>query len=255
MNKTLHRPSRSASWDGVADWYTGWAGRDGSWYHRNIAVPLLLELLDLKAGERLADLGCGHGILAPHVAQRGAGMIGVDLSPKLIATARRQHGSRARFVVGNATALPAIPGLEDGSFDAAAFLLSIQDIAPLEGAIREAARLLRPGGRLAMVMLHPCFRVPRQSGWGFDEQRALHYRRVDSYMSELAVPMQGYGGGRTTRSYHRPLGAYFAALEGAGLTVTALREACDTGTGPRKAERRAMREFPLMLGLGARKAG
>ncbi len=252
MQKKTKRPG-SASWEGVADWYAGWVGRDGSWYHRNLAVPSLMELLQLKRGERLADLGCGPGILAPPVRKAGASMVGVDLSPRLIEVARRNHGRLAQFVVGDATALPAAPELAPGTFDAASFLLSIQDIDPLDRAIASAAGLLKHGGRLGIVMLHPCFRVPRQSGWGFDEGRALHYRRVDSYTTELAVPMQEYGRGRTTRSYHRPLSAYFTALRRAGLVVTELCEVADTAREPDKAARRAMAEFPLLLGLRAEK--
>src|SRR5690606_22364697 len=100
---------------------------------------------------------------------------------------------------------------------------------------------------------HPCFRVPRQSGWGFDEGRALHYRRVDSYTTELAVPLQEYGNGRSTRSYHRPLAAYVDALRRAGFVVTGLSEIADTASEPDKATRRAMAEFPLLMGLRAEK--
>lgn len=243
--------ARSQSWDPVASWYAGWAGRNGSHYHRTIAVPLMLELLSLKGGERLADFGCGHGILAPPVADLGARYIGVDLSSRLLAEARRHHARHGRFVLGDATQLPDHKLLTPGAFDAAAFLLSIQDINPLAAAIAEAARLLRPGGRLGLVMLHPCFRIPRQSGWGWDEGRGLKYRRLDSYLSALAVPMQEHGQG-TTRSYHRPLGDYVAALNAAGLAVTGIKEVADNpGSQDKRADKRATREFPLFLGMKA----
>lgn len=250
MKKNLNR-ARSQSWDAVAHWYAGWTGTNGSRYHRTFAVPLLLELLDPRAGEHIADLGCGPGILAPPVAARGARFIGVDLSPKLIAEARRNHGRVGRFHVGDATNLPRHADLPAGGFDGASFLLSIQDINPLEDAMDNAARLLKPGGRLAMVMLHPCFRVPRQSGWGWDEGRGLKFRRLDSYLTPLAVPMQSHASG-TTRSYHRPLGAYAEALGKAGLALTGIREVSDLpGQGDIKADRRAAGEFPLFLGLRA----
>jgi len=252
-SKNTFRRARSQSWDPVARWYAGWAGPEGSHYHRTLAVPLLLELLALNTGDRLADLGCGHGILAPPVAGLGARYVGVDLSSRLIAEARRNHARHGRFLVGDATQLPGHRLLADGGFDAVSFLLSIQDINPLEAAVAEAARLLRPGGRLGMVMLHPCFRIPRQSGWGWDEGRGLKFRRLDSYLSPLAVPMQEHGQG-TTRSYHRPLGDYVAALNAAGLAVTGIREVADwPGERDSRADRRAAREFPLFLGLRAEK--
>ncbi|HEY9011712.1 MAG TPA: class I SAM-dependent methyltransferase [Devosia sp.] len=253
MQRNRNRPASSASWEGVADWYTGWVGKKGSVYHRRLAVPLLMDLLKLRRGERLADLGCGPGILAPAVRQAGAQMVGIDLSSRLIDVARSNHGRLAQFVVGDVTRLPAVPELAPQSFDAASFMLSIQDIDPLAPAVASAATLLKPDGRLAIVMLHPCFRVPRQSSWGFDEKRALTYRRVDSYATELAVPMQGYGDGRTTRSYHRPLSSYFAALGQHGFAVTSLREASDLVRSPDKSARRGNAEFPLLLGLLAEK--
>lgn len=253
-SNTINR-ARSQSWDAVAHWYAGWTGTNGSRYHRTIAVPLLLELLDPRAGERIADLGCGPGILAPPLAERGASMVGVDLSPRLIAEARRNHGRHGRFLVGDVTQLPVHADLPAAGFDAASFLLSIQDINPLDAALASAGRLLKPGGRLGIVMLHPCFRVPRQSGWGWDEGRGLKFRRLDSYLTPLAVPMQAHAGG-TTRSYHRPLGAYAEALAAAGLALTGLREVGDLpDRGDSKADRRAAGEFPLFLGLKAVKLG
>lgn len=251
--KSIFHAAGSQSWDGVAEWYAGWAGPFGSTYHKTLAIPLMMELLALKAGERVADLGCGPGVLAPPVTTAGGHLTGIDLSPRLIAHARRAHGRAAHFMVADVTRLPANPDLGAGRFDAATFLLSLQDIDPLEKAIRSAAWLLKPGGRLAVVMLHPCFRVPRQSGWGWDDRRALRYRRVDSYLTRLAVPMQPHGGkrGGVTRSYHRPLEAYFAAFEANGLALTALREIADVHRKGTRADKRAIGEFPLFLGLKA----
>ncbi|MCD7059259.1 class I SAM-dependent methyltransferase [Pelagibacterium xiamenense] len=250
---TPRRTRRSQSWEGVADWYAGWAGPKGSRYHRTLAVPLLLDLLQPGAGEALIDLGCGPGVLAPPVAATGMAYTGLDLSPSLISIARRHNGRAGRFVVGDATRAAAVPGLRQGTFDAASFLLSIQDIDPLTEALASAARLVHGSGRVVIVMLHPCFRVPRQSGWGWDEGRKLRYRRVDSYLSDLEVPMQPHHSGKgVTRSYHRPLGAYIAALSSHGFAVTALREVRDIEkSGAPPAERRAAGEIPMLLGLRA----
>src|SRR5262245_34296944 len=84
---------------------------------------------------------------------------------------------------------------------------------------------LRSGGRLVILMTHPCFRVPRQSGWGWDEERKLRFRRVDRYLTPLAVPLKPYAGGRgATRSYHRPLEAYVSGLANRGLLIDRLLE-------------------------------
>jgi SAM-dependent methyltransferase len=253
--RSRNGPSRS--WDPIAAWYSGWVGSEGSRFHRLLAVPALLRMLQPKSGERILDLGCGPGVLAPYFERAGAFLIGVDSSPRLIAIARRRHGQIGRFLVGDATRLERHRDLSPASFDAAAFLLSIQDIEPLADAIRSAAWALRSQGRVAILMTHPCFRVPRQSGWGWDEKRALRFRRVDRYLSPLAVPMQQYSGGKPgfTCSYHRPLEDYFAALMTNGFIVDGLREvaAAEIEAGPEanRATVAACREFPLFLALRA----
>ena len=134
-----------------------------------------------------------------------------------------------------------------------AFLLSIQDIDPLDDALASATWALRPGGRIVVLMTHPCFRVPRQSGWGWDEGRQLRFRRVDSYLGPLAVPMKAHGGG-ATRSYHRPLSAYVNGLAACGMYVEGIREIPRPSEAPgpnARAERRASEEIPLFLGLRA----
>ena len=258
--KNQAQPAGSESWNPVADWYTGWVGVEGSEHHRRLAIPALLELLRPARGEHVLDVGCGPGVLAPHVAAAGAHYTGVDASPRLVRFARRHHGAHGRFLVGDATRLGDSADVKAAAFDAAAFLLSIQDIDPLEDALACAAWALRPGGRIVLLMMHPCFRIPRQSGWGWDAGRRLRYRRIDRYLAPLAVPMKGYAGGRgVTRSYHRPLCAYVNGLAAHGLFVDCVREVPTfkaPAPGPHaRAERRAAEEIPLFLALRAVKGG
>src|SRR5205807_2443790 len=112
-----------------------------------------------------------------------------DASPRLIQITSRRHGARGRFLLGDARALAATPGLAGASFDGVVFMLSLQDMDPLDAVLASAAWALRPGGRLVLLLGHPAFRVPRQSGWGWDAGRKLRYRRVDRYLTPLPVPM------------------------------------------------------------------
>ena len=240
-------------WDPVAQWYDGWVGKGGSEHHRQLALPAVLELLRPQPGEQVLDIGAGQGVLAPHIAEAGAKYTGVDVSPTLLEMARKHHGEQGWFLQGDARHLQRIPGLSRASFDAVVFLLSVQDIDPLHEAIEAAAWVLRDGGRAVILMTHPCFRVPRQSGWGFDDNRKLRYRRVDSYLSPLPVPMKAYGGpgGGVTISHHRPLSDYVNTLGAFGLLIDALEEIATHKAGRDKAERRANQEIPLFMGLRA----
>lgn len=252
------RPASPTSWDAVAHWYDGWVGEEGSEYHREIAVPTLLDLLEPQPGENILDIGCGQGVLAQYIAEARARYTGVDASPRLVELARRRHGKEGRFLLGNACNLCDVPGLAEGSYDAVTFLLSLQDMDPLDDVLRSAAWSLKPGGRLVALIMHPAFRVPRQSGWGWDEGRKLQYRRVDRYLTPLPVPIKRLDGSRPTRSFHRPLSAYVNSMAACGLVVDNMLEVPahrvkSPRAGDDKAAEMARREIPLFLGLRAKK--
>ena len=249
---------RETSWERVATWYDGWVGDGGSAYHRQLAIPAMLELLDPGPGEQLLDVGGGQGVLAPPLVEAGASVTVVDVSAKLIAAAKRRHRSLrgARFLVGDARRLPALADLEPAAFDAATFLLSIQDMDDLPAVVRGVDWALKPVSRVVLLMTHPAFRQPRHSGWGYDESRKLTYRRVDAYLGEMAVPMKSLGGGPPTRSFHRPISAYVNTLADAGFATDAMLELADLpperrpGRGTRGDER-ANAEIPIFLALRA----
>ncbi len=249
------RRGPGTSWDPLASWYDGWVGREGSHFHRKIAVPAVLDLLRPQKGERILDIGAGQGVLAPGILARQAEYTGVDASARLIAMARKHHPT-VRFIVGDARYLAAIRELSPESFDAAVFLLSIQDMEPLDQVLDSAAWALREGGRLIVLMTHPAFRVPRQSGWGWDSKRKLRYRRIDRYLTTLKVPMKAYPGkgGGVSHSYHRSLSTYVDGLAEAGFVIERIRELPTykkVRSARAKAENMANQEFPLFLALRA----
>jgi ubiquinone/menaquinone biosynthesis C-methylase UbiE len=246
------------SWEPLANWYDGWMGKDGSIHHRKLAVPAVMELLDPRPGDRILDIGAGQGVLAPAIHAAQAHYIGVEASPTLLRQAQRYHGTSGTFLQGDARHLTALPELERASFDAAVFLLSIQDMDPLTSVLEGAAWMLRGGGRVVILMTHPCFRVPRQSGWGWQEERKLQYRRIDRYLTPLSIPLKAFPGRKqgTSMSFHRPLQHYINGLAECGLLVDRMKEITTykTATGPRaKAENLANQEIPLFLGLRSRK--
>ena len=255
QRRRRQEPSARTSWDPVAEWYAGWVGPEGSEHHRRLAIPAVLDMLHPQPGEEVLDIGAGPGALAPHIAEAGARYTGVDASPRLLEAARRQHGSSGRFILGDAARLAALPELRAGAFDGVVFLLSIQDMEPLDDVLRSAAWALREGGRAVLLMTHPCFRVPRQSGWGWDEGRKLRYRRVDRYLTPLPVPMKAYGDGGATRSFHRPLEMYVNGLAVERMLVDYMWEIPTYKRAPpgpqASAENLAHSEIPLFLGLRA----
>jgi len=243
-------------WDPVAGWYDKLVGDKGSDYHRHVILPAALRLLAVKPGERVLDLCCGQGVLIPLLLEAGAAAVtGVDASPQLIASAgkRFEKDQRVRFHVADACA----PGpWADGSHDAAACIMAVHDVPDLPAMARQTAAALKPGGRFVAIFMHPCFRIPQQAHWGWDEGRKLQFRRVDRYGVPQEIPIvthPGQGGGLTTTFYHRPVGEVLTAFGKAGLAVTECEELFShrrSQPGPRaKGENRAVREFPVFLAI------
>ena len=259
MTNRGRRPGAAeTSWERVATWYDGWVGDHGSVYHRELAIPATLDLLQPQPGEEILDVGGGQGVLAPYLVDAGASVTVVDGSAKLISAAKRRHRSLrgARFLVGDARRLQAVADLEAGSFDAAVFLLSIQDMDRLDDVVAGVDWALADRSRVVLLMTHPAFRQPRHSGWGYDEGRKLTYRRIDAYLGEMAVPMKSLGGGLPTRSFHRPISAYVNALADAGFFTDAMLELPDLPPDVRpgratRGDARAATEIPIFLGLRA----
>ncbi len=238
----------------MANWYDATIGIRGSPHHRKVAIPTVMRLADPRPGDLILDVGCGQGVLAHHVLKAGARYLGVDASAAMIRHARKRREG-VSFEVGDARDLAGTTSVDPISCAAVVFMLSVQDMDPLDQVVASAADVLAPGGRLVLFMVHPAFRPPRGSGWGFDPQRKLPYRRIERYLTPSAVPMKEYaevgaGPRGATISFHRPLQDYFAAVTAAGLVVDALEEFPDP-VGEEK--ERGSAEIPLFLAVRARR--
>ncbi|GAA0594116.1 hypothetical protein GCM10009416_35620 [Craurococcus roseus] len=115
------------------------------------AVGPLLDAVGAAPGTRLLDIACGTGALAAEAARRGAGAIGMDFAPTMVAEAARRHPG-VDFRVGDAEAIP----LPDASVDAVTCSFGMLHMERPERVLAEVARVLRPGeGRFAMTAWAP----------------------------------------------------------------------------------------------------
>lgn len=115
------------------------AGLDRSW--RRLTVEAVVQ-----PGDRVLDACCGTGDLALAAEREGAIVTGLDFSTEMLVRARRKSET-VTWVRGDLLALP----FEDASFDAATVGFGVRNVADLEAGLRELRRVLRPGGRLAIL--------------------------------------------------------------------------------------------------------
>lgn len=247
-------------WGDVADWYDQLVGEAGSEYHREIVLPGVLRLLGKQvfSGERCLDVACGQGVLCRLLRELGMEMTGVDAAAELIDAARQRGPSNIHYHVADAKDLGFLP---EDHFDAACCVLAIQNIHPIQPVFAGVAQRLRAGGRFIVVMMHPCFRGPHETSWGWDPaQGGVQYRRVDRYLLPRKTPITTHPGkdaSQYTWTFHKPIEAYVKALRTAGLLVDAIEEwpSHKTSTsGPRAAaENAARKEIPMFMAIRALK--
>ena len=117
--------------------------------------PHTVERAGIAEGERVLDIGCGPGNNATiHAARTGAKVTGLDLTPELLDAGREnaaEAGVEIEWIEGDAEQLP----FEDESFDVVISTVGIMFAPDHRRAAREAARVLRPGGRLAIASWKP----------------------------------------------------------------------------------------------------
>ncbi|MDO8571159.1 MAG: class I SAM-dependent methyltransferase, partial [bacterium] len=220
---------KSTSWGHVASWYDELLSGSVSTYQKDVILPKLLRLLNVKKGEIVLDLACGQGFFSRALWHLGAKVIGVDIAKELIRLAEKQASPKAlksgemAFHVSSAHDLHF---LKSESVDAVVCILALQNIEDVRATFRECARVMKKGARFFCVLNHPAFRIPKTSSWGW-EGNATQYRRIESYLSPFQSEIQMHPGekpGEITMSFHRPMEWYTKELKKNGLCVTGMEE-------------------------------
>lgn len=265
-----------ADWGEVAEWYDRLVGDEGSDFQREVIMPGVLRMLEHRRAQApeylVLDLGCGQGVLGRFLARGGCRVVGIDAAEPLVARARQRNKTDKlpiNYINADVTKLLDEKGrprlnLLPESFDAVTVVLAIQNITPLSAVWQACHRLLKPNGRIVVVMMHPCFRVPQHADWHYDYDANVQSRTVRRYMSSLDVEIKMHPSytahGKkppVTVHFHRPLQAYINTLGNAGLYIDHMEEWTSPKTdepGPHKAAKDAARkEIPMFMAIRARK--
>lgn len=244
-------------WDNVAHWYDNYLiGEDT--YQAQVIAPNVMRLIAPQRGQRILDVACGQGYFSKFCAEKGAEIIGIDQSSVLIEKAKTNATAQELYIVGNAETLGSYK-LEQ--FDTVFSVLALENIKNIAAVMEGIQYALKPGGKIIFVLLHPAFRVPQYSDWGFDAKKTVQYRKVEKYLSEIAIPIElapfknkvSENKPITTVTFHRSLQWYMKMFRNAGFAVTSIEEWNShkkSQPGPRQhAEDTARKEIPMFMAI------
>jgi ubiquinone/menaquinone biosynthesis C-methylase UbiE len=230
------------SWTEEAENWIAWvrAGDDGyTGYNASF-----FELLPPAAG-RTIELGCGEGRVSRDLRARGYDVVGIDAVPRLVEAAVEADPG-GEYLVADAAALP----FPDESFDLAVAYNSLMDMDDMDGAVREARRVLRPGSRFCVCVTHFVNDAGR-----FEPDSADGAFYVDAYRGKRPYDEVWERAGVAMRfvGWCYPLESYTRALEDAGFLIEAIREPVPSAERlaekPRAARRLRIPNFLMLRAL------
>ncbi len=202
-------------WDKAAKNYSAYLQKGNNDWVR-IYRPVIDELLGEVCGKRVLDAGCGEGYYSRRLSPQGAFVAGIDGSKKMITLARSKNSeAEVNYQVMDLTQKL---DFKEAQFDIVLANMVLMDIPRIDIVIAEFARILKENGILVFCITHPCF---FDSEWVSDEKGRKLYKPISDYLNDKVEELNFWG---KTLHYHKPLSAYFNALEHNGFSVVSLRE-------------------------------
>jgi SAM-dependent methyltransferase len=227
-------------WEKASGNWAAWARRpefDEYWKYSSA----FFELVPPPANRTL-EVGCGEGRVSRDLAARGHRVTAIDASPTLIRLANNADPS-STYLQSDAAALP----FAAESFDLVVFYNSLMDVDDMEGSVREAARVLRHGGKVCACVTHPM----ADAGHFVSHEPDSQFVIEGSYLGErrwFEADTERDGLHMHFTGWAYSLEAYFTALERAGFMIQAVREprASDQAVDRSPSEAR-WRRIPMFL--------
>lgn len=194
-------------YDGFAEAYT--AENETSLLNAYYVRPAIVDLAGDVAGRRILDAGCGAGPVSVALRDRGAVVSGFDRSAKMVELARQRLGDDVDLRVADITGPLPYP---DGAFDDAVAALVLHYLEDWTAPLAELRRVLKPGGRLIVVVNHPIL-------------LKMVHRETDYFATTKWSDEYNFNGQKAVLTYwHRPLHAMTDAFTAAGFRTAVISE-------------------------------
>lgn len=247
------------AWDALAEKWVERYSEQGDLNREHVIDPAMLRMLGPVNHLSVLDAGCGCGYLSRLLAKKGAKVVGVDISKKLIKIAKQKESEKPLGVKHYVCSLSNLEMLQDETFDIAVSNLVLMDVTDLNKAMKELHRVLKKNGKLVFSIMHPCFSSPPIHGWfrePRDSQREedwLHWK-VDRYFERGMETWQLYDC-PATYSFHRPLSDYMETLFANDFIITNFEEPVPSKKAIREHHRELndSERIPWFLIIGATK--
>lgn len=208
-------------WEANAEYWVKIIREHRDRYRIELTDAAMLDAIGPCAGLRVLDAGCGEGYLARKLAAMGADVVGVDASESLIDAARGIPSDPEGSVSFTHASVEALP-LEDAAFDLVVCNHLFSHLQDPAYAIREFSRVLKSGGRLIVLTLHPCFYIENAEHGALTSVPAARYFAGRGIDQRFLV--DGLESPSMITSWLRPLEYYAGTLRDAGFVIADLRE-------------------------------
>lgn len=218
-------PDRVNSYTANTDFWVKIIREDLDPYRIGLTNRAVLEAVGDVDSLMVLDGGCAEGYMARELARRGAKAVGIDSCAPLIEAAREAAAGEGLAINYQVADLINIPAADD-TYDVVVLNHVVQDMEDLDGTFRELGRVTKPGGRVVIMMLHPCFynssRSERAATATAGPLAPTTYFSVRQVRQPFVV--SGITSPAPVTVWLRPLEAFAAALFANGYAITGLTE-------------------------------
>ncbi len=215
-----------AAWNRFAKQYHTWVGSHNDHLRTELLYPLLNSIITDYNPKTLLDIGCGNGLFANLMAQKGIHVSAFD-GPAMILLAK-EHFSHDLITFAEADATKPF-AYANNSFDLATANLVLMDIAHIDITLQETARVLKESGIFIITILHPCFTPPvgrfRRGILGRINLRHAYFHLNNYFTPKRKNPSQVFGTPTPElHYYYRTISEYSQLFHQAGWHISKMHE-------------------------------